>query len=268
MSEAMIARGEPDDHCSSLDCIHEPSKLLQLPETALDCVLQQLDTCSLASTATACSKLRKAVSASVNKLEVRCRTPNTFHRLNLWLAQHSGLTSLIVYGPACYGNSRPKVDPLPCPKLRHLQLRSLDVQLGPVNGLPGVLQDCTRLTTLDLQRCDTPGVCAAVAALPDLRHLVTIVYPDHQFPAFQHPTKLTHLSMSFKYSSNLWAGVPQIQGLDQLATLVNLEHVSLSGLPIAGVPGGWPSQLMRLTHLDASYPDVCNCAEQFSTSAV
>jgi hypothetical protein len=51
---------------------HQPQDwLLQLPDAALLCVLQQLDPCSLACTAVTCSKLRHAVPASMSQLVVQ-----------------------------------------------------------------------------------------------------------------------------------------------------------------------------------------------------
>jgi hypothetical protein len=64
--------------------------LLQLPEAALDCILQRLDSCSLASTAVTCSRLSQAVPATISTLSVRCRKDSsTLGSLYSWLLQHN-----------------------------------------------------------------------------------------------------------------------------------------------------------------------------------
>jgi hypothetical protein len=235
------------------DDTSRPSKLLQLPETALDLVLQLLTPCSLASTAVACSRLRKAAPAHISEVVVRCRTVDTFHSANLWLAQHSSsLTRLVICGPTCVWGNKPKLNRLPCPQLRDLHLENLEVE--SVNGLPSVLQDCSRLTALDLQHCKVHGMCEAMAALPQLQHL-DLTVTGHIFPNFKHPQKLTHLKISATSSSS--------KDLAQLSTLVNLEHLTVSAIPREGVLGGWPSQLVKLTHLHASYYDFYQGANQF-----
>lgn len=61
--------------------------------------------------------------------------------------------------------------------------------------------------------------------------------------------KLTSLSLGFAN----WAAEVDIQHLSQLSALTNLGHLSLRKLPGGGVPGGLPSQLMKLSHLDLNY---------------
>jgi hypothetical protein len=52
----------------------EESMLEQLPWPALDCILQQLDPCSLACTAVTCSKLHEAVPAHISKVTMQRRS--------------------------------------------------------------------------------------------------------------------------------------------------------------------------------------------------
>jgi hypothetical protein len=58
-------------------------QLLQLPETPLDLVLQQLDPWDLASTAATCSKLRHVFKAYAKELEVRSSSPSTLGQLSV-----------------------------------------------------------------------------------------------------------------------------------------------------------------------------------------
>lgn len=67
----------------------EPFQLLQLPGTALDLVLQQLDQFSLARTAMACSKLRHAVPAAISSAVMRHNAPNALDSFDDWLERHS-----------------------------------------------------------------------------------------------------------------------------------------------------------------------------------
>jgi hypothetical protein len=96
---------------------------------------------------------------------------------------------------------------LACPHLRQLQFHGLYVKLGPGNMSPGVLRDCTALTALELHNCrviHTRSEFAAIAVLPELQQLRILTQQLDSFsdriqalPAFQHPRKLTHLSISF-----------------------------------------------------------------------
>jgi hypothetical protein len=62
---------------------------------------------------------------------------------------------------------------LPCPNLRELQLFLCSVQLGPTaDGEPGVVDDCTKLTRLELNchMMDGP-VIDGLSRLVHLQHL-------------------------------------------------------------------------------------------------
>jgi hypothetical protein len=50
-----------------------PFELLQLPDAAMQCVLQKLDQGSLGSTAASCNQLNHAVASSLTSLDVCCR---------------------------------------------------------------------------------------------------------------------------------------------------------------------------------------------------
>lgn len=66
----------------------QSDQLLQLPAPALNCVLQKLDPCSLANSAITCSKLTRAVPASITQAVVRCKTQQKLDSFKLWLQQH------------------------------------------------------------------------------------------------------------------------------------------------------------------------------------
>jgi hypothetical protein len=112
---------------------------------------------------------------------------------------------------------------------------------------------------LVLEHCTLPCACeafAAIAALPQLQQLRFNVTDDKRddnqmFPQFQHPLKLTNLSMQLQGYRSAEAEV-----LHHLSALVNLQHLDLSGCPSTGCPGGCPSQLAQLTCLRISYEDV------------
>jgi hypothetical protein len=161
------------------------------------------------------------------------------------------------------------LDRLPCPHLRELHLDGFHVQLmpaedgwpnWPVQGVlpwPGVLPGCTGLTALDLRDCELSprrSSFAAIAAIQDLQRLQVMLpyeyHPDtfYVFPVFQHPLKLTYLSIS--YDDSLARDIEQ---LTHLAALVNLQHLHLAEVPSTGYPGGWPSQLVKLTCLRIEY---------------
>jgi hypothetical protein len=136
--------------------------LEQLPWPALEIILQQLDPCSLASTAVTCSRLRQSIPAQISKVTVQHpRTSSGFSSFVRWLERYTptltNLTQCSIMGryrPGYGGETA--VLRLP-PQLRQLLLQTLKVQLGPQAGtqgsFPGVLQDCSRLTALHLQDC-------------------------------------------------------------------------------------------------------------------
>jgi hypothetical protein len=102
------------------------SDLLQLPVEVLNSVLQQLDLCSLASTAASCSKLSHAVPANIVKAVIHYQPvtdcSGRLDSFTLWAERHgSHLTSLIMHmhsGPPYLQT----LCELPCPNLRQLHL--------------------------------------------------------------------------------------------------------------------------------------------------
>jgi hypothetical protein len=193
-------------------------------------VLQQLDQCSLASTAATCSKFRSDIPAVASKVEVTGTTLQMYASFEARLMRHS--TSLTQLEQCCIKlrpsstqdsdsdlpppspGSRPKgLESMPkpglsaefslphqLPQLRQLHLQGLVVQLGPTNSSPGVLQQCNGLTALDLESCELQApstAVAAIAALPGLRSLrLASTHTDRhvaaQFPVGMLLSELQH----------------------------------------------------------------------------
>jgi hypothetical protein len=86
--------------------------------------------------------------------------------------------------------------------------------------------------------------------------------PDGETPFAQQPqlTQLTHLSLEVPQECR---EVKHAQQLSQLSALVNLQHLELTHLQHAGVPGGLPSQLVKLTCLRIVFHDICTAAKWF-----
>jgi hypothetical protein len=148
--------------------LQDDLQLLQLPDTALSLVLQQLDPCSMACTAATCSKLSHAVPAAISKVAVRCKTLESLISCDRWLKHHSlanlvecSITNLS-YEPI---NEIPVLDYLPCPHLRQLQLSHVRVQFEAAGGSPGLLHDCTGLTGLEVNVCRVQDQRAASGAI-------------------------------------------------------------------------------------------------------
>jgi hypothetical protein len=243
--------------------------LLQLPVAALSLVLQQLDNMlysSLGSTAVTCSGLSYALPAALSQLEVCCKQHDehaTLESLALWLRQHSTrLTNLqrcsILSNWCGFGLDNPPIlRNRPCPGLHTLHLQELRMQLPRARGFAGVLGDCTGLTTLHLEDCRvnmTPAARAAIAALPALQSLevLWVCSPEllaegrcvaAHFLQLQHPQQLTQLRLRFGRDPE------QLEHLQQLPTLTNLQRLELLDMLPDAVPGGLPSQLVKLTGL-------------------
>jgi hypothetical protein len=211
----------------------------------------------------------------MSKLEVGCSDPEVHASFTFWLERH--MTSLqnvsqcslvdSAYTPWARTNgNRPILRLLPCPQLRQLHLKDPRVQLEPADGWPGVLHDCSDLTTLDLQGCDlgdTPAAAVAFAALAQLKSLRVepdyySMKPSHSlFAELELPLQLTHLSLD---CASFPEGEPA--KLSQLSSLVNLEHLCLDGPgPEEPEVSGLLSQLVKLTCLEVSFMDPCD-AEQ------
>jgi hypothetical protein len=168
-----------------------------------------------------------------------------------------------------YPDPHLRIDCLPCPQLRQLTLKYLQLQLEPAGDCPGLLHDCTGLQELRMRGCsakDPQAAFAAIAALPELRSLCVVGAEGFQSisaleaPIFGDLQLLTHLTKLQVDVERL----KQPQQLAQLSVMTNVEELVLK-MPPAGVPGGLPSQLQKLTRLDVSYklPVQCDTAEQF-----
>jgi hypothetical protein len=235
-------------------------------------VLQQLNKSSLANTAMTCSKLRDAAPANISELVVYCSNEEVFRSFSLWLERNRTSLSSVrlcrLFGGEEY---QPTLRSLHIsPSLMQLELRDV-VLHGPSEDHPGVLHDCTGLTSLSLDFYEvldsTTTAAAAIAALPQLRHL-ELAYRsayDEGEPLFadaQLPLQLSHLSLdgsNFQDGDGEW----QPPNCNPLSSLVNLERLDLKNLPAEGIPGGIPSQLSKLTCLDISDMSSAGAAEQF-----
>jgi hypothetical protein len=272
----------------------DASRLLQLPEAGQDVVLQQLDQRSLFNIAECCSKLCSAVPAHIRQLQAHCSTAESYSSLVLWLSRNSSLldrlTQCSVVGPGFEPpfrneeNPCPALDHMPCSNLRQLHLHDFSLQLEAAGAVPGVLAGCRGLTALQLQGCvlsDTHAAFAAIAALTDLQHLSIAATFDKQSRLHFRPqsfeanpqqlTKLTNLSIDcqtewtdFDWATNIFSKFIEYgQQLQQLTALVNLQHLRWADLPYYGLPGGFPSQLSKLTCLDVTYHNRHNAEKQF-----
>jgi hypothetical protein len=254
--------------------------LLQLPDVALELVLQQLDLRSCASTAVSCSKLSHVVPATISTVEVRCCSPETLGSLCLWFAQHSSSLAKLTECSLAYDVCDPP-DPsgaclihtaplwrLPCPQLRQLRLTDFEPQLEPTATGPGVLHDCTGLTALELQSCDVQDsrtAFAAIAALPQLQSLkMTSVYDEDDIFLFheaQRPLQLTHLTID--YGGCYGDDNIGVDELSHLSALVRLEELCLCAVIPGSLSNSLPSQLQKLTRLAVSYADRCDASTHF-----
>jgi hypothetical protein len=255
---------------------HDGFQLLQLPETALESMLQQLDPCNLACMAVTCRKLSQDVPASMRQVAVQWGASSMYESFALLLEKHSSSLCSITQC-SISGDGRDPLSPrpdweappcrtLPFPQLHHLRLHDLKIQLETAGGCPGVLHGCSGLTALDLQKCvleDPVAASAAISALPELQSLQLdgVVGPQGVLvmPEVQRLSKLTQLSINC-------ARVPvedQLVQLSDLSALVNLKALVLSGLSYDGIPGGVPFQLSKLTRLSIQYGSGCGDAEQF-----
>jgi hypothetical protein len=119
---------------------------------------------------------------------------------------------------------------------------------------------------LDLQYCDIvdlPAAAAAIAALQQLQnlklvHVETSASDAAVLSELQLPSQLTQLCLQQVTFTSAEAAK-----LSQLSGLVNLAHVKLTRLPDCALPGGLPSQLVKLTCLEVAYHHTCDIAEQF-----
>jgi hypothetical protein len=269
-----------------VDTINEQqpiNRLLQLPDAALDLVVAQLDPCSIASMAVTCSYLSRALAATISTVAVHCTQPETFESYVSWLEQHgTSLQHLTQCSVQAYKYNHKQVNAregksiqcplydtlfrhLPCPQLRQLYIGRLKLQLEQTESYPGALGSCTGLTALNLQQCELQDISAgikAIAALPELQFLSLSLFKpytgDFCFAELKQASQLTHLSLAYDSEE----GGQHIQQVNEVSALVNLQHLALHGLPAFGVPGGLPSQLVKLTCLDVHYKGA-SAADQF-----
>jgi hypothetical protein len=265
-----------------------PNWLLQLPGPALDLALQKLDVCSLISIAASCSQLYHSLpwQASLSRVQITCSQESLGSFKLLHERHRACLANLRHCSIGAEQNSNEWRDikrhpwaglrDLPLPHLCELHLEGLELQLESADGFSGVLHDCTDLISLQIEQCQvvaTPAASAAIAALPKLRHLWLLDNYEGQestgslfgqirltrpvFPELQHPLQITNLSLDLDNQP-----VEHLTQLEQLSALVNLEELTLHGLPDGGVPGGLPSQLVKLKSLYIQADEWC-AAEHF-----
>lgn len=251
-------------------------QLLQLPETALESMLQQLDPCDLACMAVTCRKLSQDVPASLRQVSVQWGASSTYKSFTLLVDRHSSILGCITQC-SISGDGRDPLAPdwvppvchsLPFPQLQQLRLYDVRVQLETAGSCAGVLNGCSGLTALDLQKCvvEDPSVAAFASiatALPQLQSLQIDRVLDLKgvsfMPEVQRLSQLTRLSIKCGGVS----ASDQLGQLIYLPALVNLESLVLSGLSRSGIPGGVPSELSKLTRLSVQHSRGCDDAEQF-----
>mgnify|MGYP001807862828 CR=1 FL=1 len=115
---------------------------------------------------------------------------------------------------------------LHCPELLQLQLSYCNVQLGPTaDGVPGVIQGCTKLTRLELDDSDIldtsdDAVVDSLSSLVHLQHLDvgfdSVLFERATLPCWQHLTALSQPRLSTANFQRL-SGLTSLQEL-HLAT--------------------------------------------------
>jgi hypothetical protein len=107
---------------------------------------------------------------------------------------------------------------------------------------------------------------AAVSVLPELQSLCLSRIRDEQalLPGTYWLGELPLLVRLTQLSYSPLALPPEdAEELSELSSLFSLGDLKLSGLPEIGVPGGLPSQLVKLACLDVSYSSEYDAKEQF-----
>jgi hypothetical protein len=140
------------------------------------------------------------------------------------------------------------VPSLPCPNLRQLDVEGCCVTLSGATA--GIVQTCSGLTYLRLERCRVAGQrpsIAPFAALTKLQHLELnlegqVVALDVPSTLLLSLTKLTHLGFALdkKLATQAW--------LQQLSSLTHLQELSVSQYGSVCSPSTTPG-LSRLTAL-------------------
>jgi hypothetical protein len=200
----------------------------------------------------------------------------------LWFSRNCNVLTSLTFLSMDVGlhGFKTTVQCLPCPQLQNLRLRGLPLQLQPSDGHAGVLHHCSGLTALTLDQCeiqDGEAAFAALAALPQLQHLVIEVPFNkeylHLLPALQQMSSLTNLNLDYwsTYEAagceDLWQELSeQMEQQSPFSGLVNLQQLRWispsQGTPFDGLPGGLPSQLVKLTNLDVNYDYVPTARSQ------
>jgi hypothetical protein len=246
------------------------SRLISLPDEVLKVVLQhvplkdRLSSCCLVN-----KRLQAAAVAATEQLLVFPADPAWVDRLlimeefkdaspdqQLSMApEHAGsfLVWLSHYGQhitaLCMLGFPQPLQQLPCPNLELLCLEDCSLQLGPTSdGQPGVIQGCTRLTTLKL-RCTLHEAGAVVDSLSSLVYLeqLSVLPIDLErvensiaglstptLPCLQHFKSLNVMSLN---SENLL----QLEGLTKLRSLQLVfgdTNVGPSSTPALVLPTG------------------------------
>jgi hypothetical protein len=204
-----------------------------LPEDVLKIVMQHVPPKDrLASCCLVSKRLYAAAVAATDDLRLMFgpnRTdPDIFYTSDAagalqWIVNHEQhLTSL-------YLNGWPQaLQGLHCPELLQLQLSYCDVYLGPTaDGVPGVIQGCTKLTRLVLEDTfiiDTSDDVAvdSLSSLVHLQHLDvgfdSALFEGATLPCWQHLTALSQPRLS----------TPNFQRLSGLTSLQEL-HLATAG---------------------------------------
>jgi hypothetical protein len=233
------------------------SSLLQLPDPCLLAVLQCLagDPAGLFSAARAHSKLHQAAVTVLRDISIEHKTQQQLDESLLpYLGKHGQhVSSIKVHG---MWHSTVLRQLTPNLKVTSLDFYGFNLQLGPGNGLQGVL-GCVgaSLKQLLLLSCTLldgeQGLAAALSLLPGLEHLnVSSRYSmgvQHRFPAavLQHLQQLTYLELSCGLLQHSSSDPQPLKALTRLADL----RLRKAQDPVTA---GFLSGLGLLTHLHIS----------------
>jgi hypothetical protein len=145
---------------------------------------------------------------------------------------------------------RQQLQQLPCPNLLELWLDG-DVQLGPADGYPGVIQGCTKLTRLEMQlwdNIDAPnGVVlhGSLSSLVHLQHLAVRHFSGSCSLSVDTLPRLQHLTYLDVHGISI-GNLSQLAGLTRLQELRLVADSSIAVGP-SSVPGlELPASLTKL----------------------
>jgi len=212
----------------------------------------RLGSCSRVNTT-----LYRAAAAATQQIKLDLEEPDVqrLPGLSQWMLQHGEhLTSLQL--SAFNAESGRTLTQLPCPKLRELDLRCIQVQLSGSSTHPGVLHSCTWLTKLFLVSCrfaDGHSSLAVLSSLVGLQHLTIIgVVSKSTDGGFLPSTALQHLTQLTALHLNSAGQLLNADSLQHVSCLVNLQELGLfdSTVPLSpSTTPGWS----RLTALRKVY---------------